>query len=266
MNKETWLDIKNVETWNNGKRVFTELNLELYKGETTVIFGPNGSGKSGIINLINRVTYPVIKGESHLKLFSEINPKLDMIKSKISFLSTNIENRHSGLKNVREIILSGLFGSIGISRNQISNKEHEESVDLMLNKLELRRIENSNYSQLSDGQKRRVLLARALIKQPEILVLDEPTRGLDLKSRFQFINELRKISQTNKTILMVTHNVHNIYPEVDRLLFLKEGSIIQDGPPDEILTSKKLTELFDLHLQVLRHNKIFHVEPTGLNL
>ena len=107
------------------------------------------------------------------------------------------------------------------------------------------------FAHLSDGQQRRLLLARALVHGPEVLVLDEPTNGLDLRSRHQLLGQLRQLAAAGTTLLLVTHQIEAVIPEISRVLLLRQGELVGDGPAAQLLRAEPLSALFDTPLRLV---------------
>jgi len=257
-----WLQLKEVEAWLGPRQVFKNLSISLKFGENTVILGPNGAGKSALVKLINRSIYPVVKTGSSLKIFGSETVNLIKLRKRIAVVSTELELRTAGSISGRDIVLSGLFGSIGIGRNHKPSGVQINKVRKIMEELELWQYAPRPFGQLSDGERRRLLIARALINNPEILVLDEPTNGLDLKARHQTLQIIRRISKASTTILMVTHQVESIVDEIQRVLFISQGKIIGDGPPKQKMKSNVLSNLYGTPLDVSNFNGYWQVFPA----
>ncbi|MFL0792156.1 MAG: ABC transporter ATP-binding protein [Prochlorococcus sp.] len=261
--KKTWLELKSVEAWLGAKQVFRDLSLSMKLGENTVVLGPNGAGKSSLVQLISRNLYPVVKPGSCLRLFGSENINLWKLRSRLGFLSTDLENRTAGRIQARDLVLSGLFGAIGLGRDQNPSIKQQQDVDTLMQIMDLSELAEHVFAELSDGQRRRVLIARALVHRPEVLVLDEPARALDLKAAHQLQKSLRQLAQQGTTLLQVTHRVDTIIPEMERVVFLKDGVVVGDSGPDQQLKSQPLTELFETPLEVVNSNGYRQVLPAA---
>ncbi len=254
-----WLEFCNVEAWSKDHKIFSSLNLKLYLNEQTVILGPNGSGKSSLIKLINRSLYPIVKENSSLKLFNSETINIMDIRSRVGFVSAEIEERIKPGTKAWEVIYSGYLGSIGLGICNIVDKDLKENTLKLMNFLNLESIKDMNFEYLSEGQKRYVIIARSLINNPEILIFDEPTIKLDIKAKYQLLNILNKLSEAGKTIVQVTHQIDTITKGSTRIIFLKKGCIIDDGPVNVMLTSEKLSKLYDLPLKLINSNTCWQI-------
>lgn len=260
-----WLELKEVEAWHGSRQVFEKLSLNLKLRENTLILGPNGAGKSALVKLICRSLYPVVKPNSALKIFGSESVRLTQLRSRIGVVSTELELRTPGYASAIDIVMSGMFGSIGIGRSQKPNDNQILKVSELMKDLGLSKISKRVFAQLSDGERRRLLIARALVNNPDVLVLDEPIKGLDLKARHQTLNLIRKLSRAGTTILMVTHQIESIVEEIQRVIFLKDGILIGDGAPKNQLKSDLLSRLFETPLEVIHINGYWQVLPGDIS-
>ncbi len=265
MTDETpWLDIKNVEAWLGPTQVFRNLTLRLIQGENTAILGPNGSGKTALVKLISRNIYPIVKTDSMISIFGDQTIKVNQLRTRIGVVSTDLEVRTQDFIRAKDVVLSGFYGSIGININRIQKEEEFKKVQKLMSELGLQKIYSRPFGQLSDGEKRRLLIARAMIHKPEILVLDEPTNGLDLKSRHQLLACIRMLCKGKTTIILITHRVEDIVEEMQRVIFLKKGEIIRDGAPNDLLKSEPLGNLYETPLEIIFVNGHYQAMPGQL--
>ncbi len=260
--KSNWLQFKNVEIRIGEESIIKDLSLELALNEHCAVIGPNGSGKSTLINTIGRLFYPVVKNGSYLKIFDNELINIWDMKKNVAFVKSDIDLRISRSQKVKDVIISGFYGTIGINKNTIPLDTYESKASKILDELNLAQISHKKYSEVSDGQKRKVLIARAITNDPKVLVLDEPTAMLDLKSSYDIIRLLRNLANTNTTLLYTTNTLDNIIPETQRVIFIKQGVIISSGTPDKMLTSESLSKLFDTKIKVYRHNNYWRSTPN----
>ena len=263
MRSEAWLEIANGEAWLSGKPVLRNLNLKLWLGESTTILGPNGAGKSSLVKLIDRSLHPIVRPQAELRLFGQTNVKLWDLRQRIGVVTTELEGRFPPSAAAREVVSSGYFGSMRLGRDQLPTAEQHQRCLTLLERLGLGAIAEQPYGSLSDGQRRRLMIARALVHEPEVLVLDEPSRALDLKACHQLIACLRQLCRQGTTVLQVTHRIDTIIPEMGRVLFLRDGSISADGPPQSMLTGNQLSDLFSTPLSVVESGGFRQVLPQS---
>jgi iron complex transport system ATP-binding protein len=262
MKTETWLDLRNIEAWLGGRPVLHNLNLQLTLRQSTTVLGPNGAGKSSLVKLIDRSLYPIVRPDSHLRLFGSETVNLWSLRSRLGVVSGELEQRLHPKTAVDEVVVSSFFGATRLGRDQQPNPAQWEQVRDLLDQLQLNGIRERCYGELSDGQRRRLLIARALVHQPEVLVLDEPSRALDLRACHQLLAILQGLIKAGTTVVQVTHRVDTIVPEMQRVLFLDGGTIVRSGAPTELLRPKKLSELFKTPLEVVEKNGFRQVLPA----
>jgi iron complex transport system ATP-binding protein len=248
---DPYLELQSVEAWLGPRRVFEDLSLTLRLGEHTAVLGPNGSGKSSLLRLLGRSIYPVVKPGSHLRLFGSECVNLWELRRRVGLVSQDQQIAYGASVPAAEVVLSGFFGSVGLGRpHQPSPAQRRRALELLADQ-DLADLAERPYGQLSQGQQRRLLLARALVHEPRLLVLDEPLQGLDLAARHRVLASLRRLVQAGTTLLMVTHEIEAILPEIQRCLLLRQGKVLADGTPEEVLRDAPLSALFGTPLQVL---------------
>ena len=257
----TWLELKNIEVWQNNHKLVEDLSMDLSMGEPTTILGPNGSGKSTLIKLIERRLHPVVKRGSQVRLFGQEIIHLQELRQRIGVLNSELDERIPATCSIREVILSGFFGSTRLGHGQRPTTQQCNQAATLLDRFELSELEMREFRQLSDGQKRRLLIARALIHQPEVLVLDEPARALDLRSCHQLLRVISSLCQDGVTVVQVTHRIETIVPEMKRIIFLQDGKVISQGSPTAMLTERKLSNLFNTPLKLVEANGYRQVVP-----
>ena len=256
------LEISNADVYRGSNKVFDKLSLTISAGENTVILGANGAGKTSLLKLITREIYPVDKEDAYIKLFGESRINLWDLREKIGVVSQDFQTNYLALATGLDVVLSAFFGSIGLHQHhQVSQSQKDRALSIMQT-LGIEYLEKQHYLQLSTGQQRRLLLARALIHDPQAFIFDEPTSGLDLKASFQLLKELRQLCSKTKTLVLVTHHISEIIPEIHRVILLKHGKIVGDGNKKEILTDQYISETFDVSVTLNHQNGWYSVAPT----
>lgn len=257
-----YLEMRAVESWLGPRQVFRDLTLSLFQGEHTVVLGPNGSGKSSLIKLLSRELYPVVKQGSSLRLFGEDTINLWHLRARLGLLSQDSQTADRRDVRGRDVVLSGFFGSVGLGRSQQPSDAQRRRVETLLNEVGLADLAERPFAHLSEGQKRRFLLARALVHNPEVLVLDEPTNGLDLLARHQLLQHLGELARGGTTLLLVSHRIEEIIPEIQRVVLLKDGTVVGDGPTADLLRDGPLSALYGLPLRVVSSGGFRQVLPA----
>tara|TARA_Y100001968_G_scaffold308019_1_gene326351 strand:+ start:173 stop:985 length:813 start_codon:yes stop_codon:yes gene_type:complete len=258
-----WASFKNIDVLINNKKILSNINLKLNYGENIVILGPNGSGKSTFLKLLNRSIYPIFSNQSSLKLFNNENINIWDIRSKIGFLFREMEQRvHNGV-NLYDLITSGFSGTFNSRYYKLLSIADKTEIENLINKCELNNIIYQDFQSLSDGQKRRALLARALVYKPNILVLDEPFCNLDMKSHFILNKILNNLIDKSVNIIYVTHNLESILAKTNRVLLINEGKIVNDGTPNQIINSEILSDLFKMSINVIKQDQYWRGVPIN---
>ena len=246
------LELKNVTVIRCGKKILDSVSLSVEQGEHVAIIGPNGSGKSSLIKTITKEYYPLAAAdELVLRIMGKDVWHVFELRKLLGIVSGDLQQTCYRQINVRDVVLSGFFSSIGIYYNHDITPEMETKATEILDFLEISHLENRLMCELSTGEARRVLIGRALVHDPYALVLDEPANSLDLRALHSFRESIRKIAGSGKSVILVTHNLQDIIPEINRIILIKEGKILRDGKKADILTDSNLSELFSLPVKVL---------------
>ena len=252
-----WFEAENINCFKNGYRVLKDLNLKISYSENVILIGPNGSGKSSLIEVINRNIYPVITNESKLKIFDKELINLWELRKRISTVNNDIKNRINPNLQVFDLILSGLYGRYCYVQNKSERDSYK--VEKIMKKMNISNLSKKNFSYLSDGEKQISLIARALIKKPDILILDEPIANLDYKSKFFVIDKINELSKLNTKLLCVTHNISMITSIYDQVIMLKAGEIIAKGNQQQVINSENLKKLYGIDLEVIKNNGLWTI-------
>ena len=261
------LQISGATLVKNGTRILDDLHLTIAPGQHTAILGPNGSGKSSLIKLITRQHSPLARadGEPSIRIFGKGRWNVFELRSLLGIVSADL---HQAFVNDRELrgreaVLSGFFASQGLAAHHAVTSEMRDRADEALAQVEAAHLADKPLAQMSTGEARRILIARARVPNPRALLLDEPTTGLDIAARRRFLETLRRLAQSGRTIILVTHHVEEIIPEVERVVLLRGGQVSEDGPTADVLTSPHLSVLFDAPIAVRRTEGYYSAEAGG---
>ncbi len=265
MNVSKIIEIKNATVYRGRKCVFDNLSLEVVKGESAAILGPNGAGKSTLLKLLSCEIYPaappLARPDGFVSIYGRRLWNIWELRSRLGIVSHDLQNDYLGSAPGLHVILSGLFSSMDVWSHQHLTAEDYGRARGILKQLGIEELEDRPFAAMSTGEQRRLLLGRALIHDPDALVLDEPTSGLDLKACFQYLDIVRGLMRAGKTVVLVTHHIHEIPPEISRVVLLKDGKVVADGGKDEVLTSASLSDLFGVAVELLRVNGFFQAVP-----
>jgi iron complex transport system ATP-binding protein len=232
--------------------VFENLNLTIPQQQRIAILGPNGSGKTTLLKTINRELYPVVKENSWVRILGRDRWNVWQLRKQIGAVSHDLHNRYTPTTTALEVVVSGFQSSIGIHgllADRVS-PEHITKAREILATLGMAEFIETELKSMSTGQQRRCLLARALVHSPATLILDEPTAGLDIAASFDYLRQISRLALAGQNIVIVTHHLNEIPPEVDRVVLLKKGEIVADGSKTETLTAPLLSEIYETPVRV----------------
>ncbi|AGF96007.1 MULTISPECIES: ABC transporter ATP-binding protein [Methanosarcina] len=251
-NSPALLEMKNVTVVRSGKKILDSVSLSIEKGEHVAIIGPNGSGKSSLIKTLTKEYHPLAGAEGLvLKIMGKETWHVFDLRKLLGIVSGELQQTCCREITVFDVILSGFFSSIGIYYNHKVTPEMEARAEEILEFLEISHLSDRFMHELSTGEARRVLIGRALVHDPQALILDEPANSLDLKAMHSFRESVRKIAGSGKNVILVTHNLQDVIPEISRVVLIKEGKVFRDGNKEKVLTDANLSELFSLQVKVL---------------
>lgn len=253
------IELENVSLNRNGAPILTDITWQVKKGEHWVIFGLNGAGKTALLNLLNAYDFPT---RGHVKVLDKEFGKTmlgEHLRKKIGLVSTALQEKFYRNDSAFEIVLSGAYASIGLY--ETPTEENRQRAILLLKELGCFEYADRFYETLSQGERQRVLIARALMSNPEILILDEPTNGLDFIAREQLLEAIGKIGENKEgpTLLFVTHHADEVLPIFQHSLLLKKGRVFASGVTSEMISSATLSEFFELPVEVIWKNDRPHV-------
>lgn len=247
------IEIHNATIWRGATRVFSNFSLVIRQHERVAVLGPNGSGKTTLLKTINRELYPVAGKNSWIRILGRERWNVWELRKDIGLVFDDLESGFMPNSTVLDAIVSGFFSSIGVHpqlREQITPAQLKRAEELS-HMLGLGELANREYRTLSTGQKRRCLLGRALVHDPHTLILDEPTSGLDMTASFDLLARLRELARRGRNLVLVTHHLSDIPPEIERVIVLKNGTVAADGPKASVLTEDVLSDAYETRLQLV---------------
>ena len=255
------LDIQHATVYRGDTCVCGDLSFALEEGMHTAILGPNGAGKSTILKLLAGEVHPVPHDATLIRLFGEEQWNVWDVRKRLGMVSHDLQHQYMDRVTGLKVILSGFYASIGTYGYQDYSYEQLARADEMLKQMGVGWLRERRFGEMSTGEQRRCLLGRALVHEPTALVLDEPTSGLDVTATFHYLDLVRAHIQKGKTLLLVTHHIHEIPPEVQRVVLLKQGKILLDGEKRAVLTDANLSALFDCHVALTQVNGWYQAFP-----
>lgn len=259
MSSPPLIEFTEISVYRGAKLALDRVTLRIGAGEHVAILGPNGCGKSTLIKTITRECYPVIRPGSSVRIFGRENWNIFELRSLLGIVSADLMNTFTRELTGREVVLSAFFSSVGIFAHQRVTEEMREQAGQALERLEIAHLADRPTAGMSSGEARRVLLARALVHQPHALLFDEPSTSLDLFAQHELRVLMQKLARSGIAILLATHHLPDIIPEIDRVILISRGRIVADGRKDEVLTANQLSALFGLPVDLARREGYFNL-------
>jgi len=254
------IDFRNVTIQRGSRTVLDRVTLSIAAGEHAAILGPNGSGKSSLIKVITRELYPIQKSDPwSLRILGRETWNLFDLRYHLGIVSNDWMGMCTRPFSGREIVLSGFFGSVGVWPYHTVTEEMEEKTRQVMDLLEISHLAERSTDEMSSGEARRFLIARALVHDPQALVLDEPTTSLDFRATYELREVLRKLAAQGISIVMVTHHLPDIIPEMARVFLIRDGRVFADGAKEEVLNAPTLSGLFGIPVEVLQRGGYYHI-------
>ena len=249
------VDIKNVSWRRDGKEILSNINWEINQDEHWAILGLNGAGKSSLLNMINGYSWPTTGEISVLgKKFGETD--IYQMRTEIGWVSSSLEQRLNGRYKSEDIVVSGVKKTFGFLYEDPGEEVYEEAKQIM-SQLNCGHTYGKRYEMCSHGEKQKILIARGLMANPKLLILDEPTTGLDFIAREDLLDTLNNMSKQDNmpTIIYVTHHTEEIIPLFSHTLLLHEGKVYDSGLNKDVLTNENLSGLFKKEVHLDWHAK-----------
>ena len=242
--------IKDASVVRGGKTILHVSDFSLSEGEHVALLGPNGAGKSTFIQLLTREVFPLWREEPPVRFRGQERPKLADIKRTLGIVSSTMHDQVRVHLPVIDIVTGGLFGTLGLPlRGVVGEKDRALATDA-LERLGIAELAPRDVMTLSTGQVRRVLVARELVRDPQVLIFDEPCTGLDPEGMYHVRKTMGTLAAEGRSVVLVTHYPEDIVPAIRRVLLIKDAEVFADGPKEELLTSEVMSGLFDVPLVV----------------
>jgi len=249
---------RNVSVYRGATLALDRVSLRIEEGEHLAILGPNGSGKSTLIKAICQDCYPLAAEDSQLWVFGRQRWNLSELRQKLGIVSNDPGLFGSRPITGREAVLSGFFSSIGLWPHLEVTEAMEIRATEVLQLLEAGHLAERLITEMSSGEARRILVARALVNNPCTLLFDEPSNSLDLFAQADLRQIMSGLAGKGIAIILITHHLPDIIPEIERVIFVRNGSILQDGPKAELLTAEHLQELFQVELELTMRQDVYY--------
>lgn len=233
-----------------GRTILAIDRFDLAEGEHVALLGPNGAGKSTFIQLLTREVFPLHRDEPPVRFRGQARPLLSDIKRALGIVSATMHDQVRVHLPVEEIVMGGIAGTLGLPQHAALPKDARPRALDALDRLGIADLARRDVMTLSTGQVRRVLVARELMSDPQVLIFDEPCTGLDPEGMYHVRRTMSLLAAEGRSVVLVTHYPEDIIPAIDRVLLIKDAEVFADGPKAELLRSDTLSDLFDVPLEV----------------
>jgi iron complex transport system ATP-binding protein len=242
----------------NVKPALDDFTLRVQPDEHIAVLGPNGCGKSTLIKTITRECYPMVREGSSMTILGQKNWNIFELRSLLGIVSNDLMASCTDTVSGLDVVLSGFFSSTRIFPNHTFDPEQRQMAEAALSQLGVAHLAERSVDEMSSGEAKRVLIARALVHKPRALLLDEPCNSLDIRAQHGLRETMRSLAQSGIGIILVTHELPDIVPEIARVVLMSSGRIIADGPKEEILQPEGLSQLFGLKVELVHRNGYYH--------
>lgn len=256
---------ENVELRYDAMPVLKNISLRIEEGEHCVILGANGSGKSTLIKLINCELYPSYKDEPFRReILAHDRWVVSELRKHLGVVTNDLHTRFAfdgGYLSGLETVLSGFNGTLGLFDHLEVTAEQIEAAERSIKRLGIEHLRDKRLCEMSTGELRKCIVARALVHPVKAILLDEPTVGLDIKAQCDFIEMMRSLARSGTTVILVTHHIEEVFEEIKTAVLIKEGMIYASGQKDEVLSSTNLSEVFNTPLEVQKLQGRYSIYP-----
>jgi iron complex transport system ATP-binding protein len=253
------LDLQNVRVMRGSKAVLDGVDLRIEADEHVAILGPNGCGKSTLIKTITRECYPVHRKNSSIKILGNDSWNVSELRTMLGIVSNDLMSQCTGDAIGRDVILSGFFSSTSVFPNHAVQPEQQSLAEAALEQLQIAHLAERPVREMSSGEARRVLIARALVHQPKALLFDEPSNSLDVLARHSLRQAMSLLATSGAGTILVTHDLCDIIPEITRVVLMSGGRIAGDGSKEKMLQPETLGKLFGIKAELAHKNGYYHL-------
>lgn len=258
-----FLELENVNVARGDRVVLHDVNLNIRAGEHVAILGPNGCGKSTLILAITCQIYPIVTPGMKVRIFGRERWDLTQLRKQFGVVSSGLTGaelpgERTAVTTGLDAVIAGFFSASTLWPNLHVTAEMRERAVEALERMEALHLAEQLVGEMSAGEKRRILIARALVHRPSQLLLDEPSNALDLAAQRELRETLRRLAAAGTGLILVTHHLGDILPEIERIILMRSGRIVGDGPREEMLTAPRLSGLFNTPIRIGRDEEWLH--------
>jgi iron complex transport system ATP-binding protein len=253
-----FLELRGVDVARGERVVLHDVNLSIRAGEHVAILGPNGCGKSTLILTVTCQIYPIVNPGMRVRIFGRERWDLTELRSHFGVVGTDLPGERTAVTTGLDAVIAGFFSASTLWPNLHVTEEMRARAWEALDRMEATRLAGQLVGAMSAGEKRRILIARALVHRPRQLLLDEPSNALDLAAQRELRETLRRLAGEGTGLVLVTHHLSDILPEIERIILMRDGRIVGDGPRQELLTEATLSGLFHTPVRIGRDEEWLH--------
>jgi iron complex transport system ATP-binding protein len=261
--QKPFLSFRNVNVMRGERVILQDIHLEMRRGERIAILGPNGCGKSTLIKAMTCEIYPLVQPGLHVEIFGRQRWDLTELKRKLGVVTSEAPGKAARHTTAFDAVLTGFFSSATLWPNLVVTEPMRELATAAMKHVGAEAFAQQELGTLSAGQQKRVMIARALVgsgdtPEERMLLMDEPSNALDIAAQAELRNTMRSLVQQGTGLILVTHHIADIIPEIDRVLMMRDGRIVGDGSRDEMITEQRLYDLFGVRVTVKEKDGYLH--------
>ena len=258
-----FLELRQVNVARGDRVVLHDIDLTIRAGEHVAILGPNGCGKSTLILAMTCQIYPIVQPGMSVRIFGRDRWDLTQLRRHFGvvgagLLGTDLPGERTAVTTGLDAVIAGFFSASTLWPNLHVTAEMRDRAAEALERIEASHLAAQLVGEMSAGEKRRILIARALVHRPRQLLLDEPSNALDLAAQRELRDTLRRLAAEGTGLVLVTHHLGDILPEIERVILMSAGRIVADGPRERLLTAPRLSELFNTPVRIGRDEEWLH--------
>jgi iron complex transport system ATP-binding protein len=253
-----FLEMREVNVARGDRVVLHDVDLSILAGEHVAILGPNGCGKSTLILTMTCQIYPMVRPGMHVRIFGRERWDLTELRRHFGVVGADLPGERTAVTTGLDAVIAGFFSASTLWPNLHVTEEMRDRASEALDRMEASHLAGQLVGSMSAGEKRRIQIARALVHRPRQLLLDEPSNALDLAAQRELRETLRRLARENTGLVLVTHHLGDILPEIERVILMRGGRIVGDGPRHELLNETRLSELFRTPVRIGRDEEWLH--------
>jgi iron complex transport system ATP-binding protein len=253
------LELRDVRVFRGGKVALDHINLRIDAREHVAILGPNGCGKSTLIKTITRECYPAAREGSSMTILGRSRWNIFELRNLLGIVSNDLMLSCTGYATGLDVVASGFFSAVRVFPHHAMNETHWQRARAALERMEVLHLADRPVEEMSSGEAKRVLIARALVHEPKTLIFDEPSNSLDVFAQHSLREIMHSLAVSGTGVVLVTHHISDIIPEIERVVLMRGGRILADGAKEEMLVPARLAELFGVPVEIARRDGYFHL-------